>query len=226
MRSGMPASMAASAGRVVRSRIQIDRKRRRRSSADKPDQIDATLKLRAGMAEIDRLGDARFGGKKFPSVTRGRREKHDAAAGRSSGNRADERQMPDDVADAGFDLDDRRCGRIRAHIACRAKGCDMRFVDHGPQSENWPADAYGFVRLCTAGGPHRAAAGVAARQRQASGGAARHRRGIGRPHATRPAGAVAAGRRHRRQRHQSVFRQSAWPQDSAAARTSPRFPQR
>jgi hypothetical protein len=52
--------------------------------------------------------------------------------------------MPDDVADAGFDLDDRDvdcaiqrggtidmvcpiAGSIRGHVDCRAKGCSMRF---------------------------------------------------------------------------------------------------
>jgi hypothetical protein len=31
--------------------------------------------------------------------------------------------MPDDIADAWFDLDD----RDRGHIDCRVKGCDMPF---------------------------------------------------------------------------------------------------
>jgi hypothetical protein len=39
--------------------------------------------------------------------------------------------MPDDVADAPFDLDD--CAR--RHIDCRVKGCDMTLLEHDP--EKW-----------------------------------------------------------------------------------------
>jgi hypothetical protein len=39
--------------------------------------------------------------------------------------------MPDDVADARFNLDDRAEG----HIDCRVKGCDMPLLEHDP--EKW-----------------------------------------------------------------------------------------
>ena len=58
------------------------------------------------MLEIDRLGDRRLGGKQLLGVARWRRQERDAPARRDGGNGADEGQVPDDVADAGFHLDD------------------------------------------------------------------------------------------------------------------------
>ena len=60
----------------------------------------------------------------------GARKRH-AAARRDGGDGADEGQMPDDVADAGFDLDD---GVLAGHVDCRAKGCDMRVVMHAERN--------------------------------------------------------------------------------------------
>ena len=45
MRSGMPASIAASAGRTVRSRIQILAKARAPQQRDQPHEIDAATQL-------------------------------------------------------------------------------------------------------------------------------------------------------------------------------------
>ena len=76
------------------------------------------------MLEIDRLSDAGFRRKQFLGAARWRSKKRHLSARSGGGNSADERQMPDDVADAGFHLDD--CSR--RHIDCRAKGCDMPVV--------------------------------------------------------------------------------------------------
>ena len=93
MRSGMPASVAASAGRMVRSRIQIECKRLPPQQRHQPDQIDAALQFRSGMLEIDRLGDARFGREQFlgaRSIGGARNVTRSARSGRRDG--ADERQ--------------------------------------------------------------------------------------------------------------------------------------
>ena len=90
---------------------------------DEQEHIEPAAQLRAGMPEIERLGDARLGREQFLRAARRRRQKRHAAPGRRRGDGADERKVPDDVADARFDLDD----RARGHIDCRAKGCDMPF---------------------------------------------------------------------------------------------------
>ena len=91
-----------------------------------PEQIDAAPQLGAGMLEIHRLGDRRLGGKELLGVARRRRQKRHAAARRDAGDGADEGQVPDDIADAGLDLDHGAACRLWCHVACRAKGCDMR----------------------------------------------------------------------------------------------------
>jgi hypothetical protein len=85
------------------------------------EQVEPAAQLRAGMAEIKRLGDARLGHEQFLRAARRRRQERHAAAGRRRGDGADKRQMPDDVADARFDLDD----RARRHIDCRVRSWDM-----------------------------------------------------------------------------------------------------
>lgn len=92
-----------------------------------PDQIKATAQLRSGMLEIERLGDRRFRGKKLPGMARRRGKKSYPPARRDAGDGADEGQVPDDIADAGLHLDHGAACRLSSHVACRAKGCDMRF---------------------------------------------------------------------------------------------------
>ncbi len=92
-----------------------------------PDQIKATAQLRSGMLEIERLGDRPFRGKKLLGMARRRGKKSYPAARCNAGDGADERQVPDDIADAGFHLDHGAVCRLSSHVACRAKGCDMRF---------------------------------------------------------------------------------------------------
>ena len=92
-----------------------------------PDQIKATAQLRSGMLEIHRLGDRRLCGKKLPGVACRRRQEGHAAARRDAGDGADKGQVPDDIANAGLHLDHGAACRLASHVACRAKGCDMRF---------------------------------------------------------------------------------------------------
>src|SRR5580698_7807144 len=91
-----------------------------------PDQIKATAQLRSAMLKIERFGDRRFRGKKLLGMARRWGKKSYPAARRNAGDGADERQVPDDIADAGFHLDHGAVCRLSSHIACRAKGCDMR----------------------------------------------------------------------------------------------------
>ena len=90
---------------------------------DQHDQIDPAAQLRAGMGKIDRFGDARLGREQFLGAAGPRRQERHLAARRHGGDGADKGKVPDDVADARFDLDD----RARRHIDCRVKGCDMPF---------------------------------------------------------------------------------------------------
>jgi len=52
-----------------------------------------------------------------------RRQERHLTAGCGGRNGADERQVPDDIADAAFHLDD----RARGHVACRATIADAWF---------------------------------------------------------------------------------------------------
>ena len=88
---------------------------------DEQELVEPAAQLRAGMLEINRLGDARLGRQQLLCAARRRRQERHLAARRYGGDGPDKRQMPDDVADAPFDLDD----RARRHIDCRVKGCDM-----------------------------------------------------------------------------------------------------
>ena len=91
---------------------------------DQPDQNDAALQFRSGMRKIDRSRNARLCGEQVPGrASRRRKEGHlSLRSGRRNG--ADERQMPDHVADSGLDLNDRK----RRHIDCRSMSCDMSLV--------------------------------------------------------------------------------------------------
>jgi hypothetical protein len=91
---------------------------------NKPDQIDTTLQFRPGVLKIDGVRDARLRLQQFGGAARRRREEADPALRRCPRNGANERQMPDHVANSRFDLNDRG----RRHIDCRSKGCDMCFV--------------------------------------------------------------------------------------------------
>ena len=82
MRSGTPASRAASAGRSVRSRTKTLPKRCQRKQRHELEQIDRTFELGAVVLEIDRLGNPWIGGEQFLGATRRRREKGDLAARR------------------------------------------------------------------------------------------------------------------------------------------------
>ena len=73
-----------------------------------PDQIDAAAQFRAGVLEINRFGNAWLAGQQLLGAARRRREKRHAPARRRRRDGADERQVPDDVADTGLGLDDRR----------------------------------------------------------------------------------------------------------------------
>jgi hypothetical protein len=55
-------------------------------------------------------------------------QERDLASRRRRGNGADERQMPDHVADSRLDLYDRNGGHIGRHIDCPSMSCDMSFV--------------------------------------------------------------------------------------------------
>ena len=90
---------------------------------DEQKHIQPAAQLRAGMLEVERLGDAWLGREQFLRAARRRRQERHAAPRRGRSDGADERKMPDDVADTRFDLDD----RARRHIDCRVKGCDMPF---------------------------------------------------------------------------------------------------
>jgi len=92
-----------------------------------PDQIKAAAQLRSAMLKIERFSDRRFRGKKLLGMARRRGKKSYSAARRDPGDGAGERQVPDDIADAGFHLDHGAACRFSSHVACRAKGCDMRF---------------------------------------------------------------------------------------------------
>jgi hypothetical protein len=91
---------------------------------DEPDQIETALQFRAGMLKILGGRDARLRLQQFGGATRRRREEGDTASRRRPRNGANERQMPDHIANSRFDLNDRG----RRHIDCRSKGCDMCFV--------------------------------------------------------------------------------------------------
>ena len=73
------------------------------------------------MLEIEHLLDAGLLLKQITCVTGRRRQERHPAARRGGSDGPDERQMPDDIADARLDLND-RTGR---HVDCRPKGCDM-----------------------------------------------------------------------------------------------------
>ena len=92
-----------------------------------PDQIDAAAAVPSRHARNRSSRRRRFGRKQFLGVARRRRQKRHAAARRDAGDGADEGQVPDDVADAGLDLDHGALSHL-GHVACRAKGCDMRVV--------------------------------------------------------------------------------------------------
>ena len=65
MRSGMPASLRGD-GRAGGAVENPDRAETAAAQQrDQPDQIEATPQFRAGMLEIDRLGDARLGRQQF-----------------------------------------------------------------------------------------------------------------------------------------------------------------
>ena len=91
---------------------------------DEQKLVETAAQLRAGIAEINRLGDARLRRQQLFGAARRRRQERHLAARRYGGDGSDKRQMPDDVADAPFDLDD----RARRHIDCRVKGCDMALL--------------------------------------------------------------------------------------------------
>ncbi len=88
---------------------------------DQLEQVEPAVQLRAAMGKMNRLGDARLGREQSLRAARPRRQERHLAARRYGGDGADKGKMPDDVADARFDLDD----RARRHIDCRVKGCDM-----------------------------------------------------------------------------------------------------
>src|SRR5262249_22302899 len=69
-------------------------------------QVDGAFEFRAMVLEIDHFADAWLGGEQFPGAGRGQGEKRHGALRRFRRNRANERQMPDDIADALLDLDD------------------------------------------------------------------------------------------------------------------------
>ena len=73
---------------------------------DELHQIDPARELRALMLEIDHLADARLGGEQVLRAGGGQGEERDGAFRRRCRDGADERQMPDDIADPSFDLDD------------------------------------------------------------------------------------------------------------------------
>jgi hypothetical protein len=70
------------------------------------------------MLEISHLGDAPLRLQQILRVGRRQRQKRDRTTGLRRRNRADERQMPDDVADALLDLDDCRWGHVDALLSC------------------------------------------------------------------------------------------------------------
>ena len=132
MRSGMPASSAASAGRTVRSRIQILAKARAPHQRDEPHEIDAAPQLRAAMLEIDHLADAGLGLQQLLRVRRGRREKRDGAPRLAAAIARTIRQVPDDVADALLHLDDGGRGHVAAFLQT------TRLVPRMCRSPSWP----------------------------------------------------------------------------------------
>ena len=127
MRSGTPAIRAASAGRIVRSRIQTRRNFSRAQQRGEPRQIDRAFELRALMLEIDHFADARLGLQQLLGVGRGQREKRHLAFRLLRRDRADERQMPDHIADALLDLDDGGGRHVYSEVRIRA---EMTAADH------------------------------------------------------------------------------------------------
>jgi len=74
---------------------------------DQADKINPALQFRSGMLKIDRGRDAWLRSKQVTGGTCRRREERHLSirSGRRDG--ADERQMPDDIANSGLDLNDR-----------------------------------------------------------------------------------------------------------------------
>ncbi len=117
---GMPASAVASAGRMVRSRTQIDCGRCRRNSATSRIKLRAAIPIRHAENKPWRPRSApRRANPCWPRSSAARRMSlvHPERS---------PRQMPDDVADSRLDLNYRK-GR---HIDCRSMSCDMSFVMH------------------------------------------------------------------------------------------------
>ncbi len=71
------------------------------------EHVHGALELRAVVFEIDGLGNAGVGGEELLGAARRRGEEGDLPAGRHGGDGMDEGQVPDDVADAAFHLNDR-----------------------------------------------------------------------------------------------------------------------
>jgi len=82
-----------------------------------PQQIEPTPQFRAAMLGIQHFGYARLGVQQVPGTGAGRGQERYPAARRGSSDGANERQMPNHIADAGLDLNDRG----RTHVACRLK---------------------------------------------------------------------------------------------------------
>jgi hypothetical protein len=74
---------------------------------DQAREIDAARKFRAVVLEVDHLDDTGFGHQQVLGARRGQSKERDRAFRRRRRDGANERQMPDDIADALFDLDDR-----------------------------------------------------------------------------------------------------------------------
>ena len=83
-----------------------------------PRELKHTRKLAPAMLEIERPRNTTFGLQQFRSLARRGREERDRVLGSCGRNRANERQMPDHVADAALGLNDG--GGSHANPRCHA----------------------------------------------------------------------------------------------------------
>ena len=82
---------------------------------DQADQVDAALQFGSGVLKVDRGGDARLGGEQILCRACRRHEERHLSVRGGRGDSADERQMPDDVADSWLDLNDRKGRHVSRH---------------------------------------------------------------------------------------------------------------
>src|SRR5439155_18203617 len=86
-----------------------------------PRELERTRELAPAMLEIERPRNTTFGLQQFRSLARRGREERDRALGSCGRNRANERQMPDHVADAALGLNDNSRCHANSQLAGRRR---------------------------------------------------------------------------------------------------------